>query len=118
MKPFAQEIATQVGLARIGPLVQADINLTAATGNSTLITCAAGERFVLEAIELIPAAAGTFALLSAATRIATVGSANAGQEYVFLEKFGAANGDELILNRTDSIAIAGSITYRILTASP
>lgn len=115
MKTFAQQIASQLGFTRIGPLVQLPIALTAATGNTTLVAIAAGERFVIEAIELVPGGAGGFTLRSGATGVTGAIAGAAGSQYVFCEKFGQADGDDIVINRTDSIALAGSITYRVLS---
>lgn len=114
-KQSALQFAQENSKAHIGPLLTADINLAAGTGNTNLIVCAAGERFYVEAITLQPEAAGTFALLSAAVRKATVRTANAGQLYVFCDIGASVDADELVLNRTDSIGMGGSISYRILT---
>lgn len=114
-KQSAREIAQQYGLTRVGPAVQVNVSLAAGTGTTTLVTTAAGELFYLESIELVPGAAGDFAVRSAATAIATVLDGNAGQEYVFVEKFGLALGDDCVLNRVDSIGMSGTLTYRLLS---
>lgn len=115
MKTFAQQIAQQLGFTRIGPAVQLPIALSAATGDTTLVAIAAGQRFIIEAIELVPGGAGGFTLRSAATGITGAIAGAAGSQYVFCDKFGAADGDDIVLNRTDSIAVAGSLTYRVLS---
>jgi hypothetical protein len=119
MKTFAQEIGQQTSFSRIGPLVQLAINLSAAANETVLIAGAASTRIVIEKVELVAAAAGTFALWSgsvaAGTRMTGDIAAPANGELVFQDLFTQVAAHGVILNRTTSFALAGTILYRVLS---
>jgi hypothetical protein len=117
MKTFVQEIAHQLSLVA-GPLVQTAINLTAAQDEQTVINVAAGERWVIEKIELICDAAGTVALWSgptaSGTRVTGDVAMAANAQYVFTDLFSQASAHDFIINRATSVAVRGTVTYRVL----
>lgn len=102
----------------IGELVQIPIALTAASGETTLVAAVAGRRILIESLELVPAAALTFAVWSgtvaAGTRITGDIVGSAGGQYLWQDRIGHADNVILNLNRATSVAIAGSLVYRLL----
>jgi hypothetical protein len=117
MKTFVQDIAHQTSLT-YGPLVQAAINLTAAQDEQTVINVAAGERWVIEKIEIICDAAGTVALWSGpvatGNRVTGDMALAANAQYVFTDLFSQASAHDFIINRATSVAVRGTVTYRVL----
>lgn len=89
------------------------INLASATGNTTLITTAAGEHFWCDEITIIPGAAGRFALLSGSTTLTGDVPALAGGQYTFRNLRSVAVGEDLVLSRVDAMAVTGSYTSRV-----
>lgn len=117
MKTFAQEIAHQLSLTQ-GPLVQTAINLSAAQDEQTVINVGAGERWVIEKVELVCDAAGTVALWSgsvaAGTRVTGDIAMAANAQYVFTDLFSQASAHDFVINRATSVAVRGTVTYRVL----
>jgi hypothetical protein len=117
MKTFAQEIAHQLSLTS-GALVQTAINLTAAQDEQTVINVSAGQRWVIEKVEIVCDAAGTVALWSgsvaAGTRITGDIAMAANAQYVFTDLFSQAAAHDFIINRATSVAVRGTVTYRVL----
>lgn len=118
MKTFAQEIAHQLSLSQ-GPLVQAPINFSSAMDEQTAINVAAGQRWVIEKIEIVCDAAGTVALWSGAVatgdRITGDMALAANAQYVFTDLFSQNDADDLIINRVTAVAVRGTVTYRVLS---
>lgn len=92
---------------------QAGIDLASGTGSTTLITTAAGEHFWCDEITLIPSDTGEFELLSGATVIWHVQVGAVGGQYSARDLRSVAVGDNLILNRVGTLAMGGSISYRV-----
>jgi len=93
---------------------QAGIDIASGTGNTTLITTAAGEHFWVDGITLIPSDTGEFELLSGSTVIWHVQVGVAGGSYTCPRTLlSVAVGDNLILNRVGTMAMGGSIDYRV-----
>lgn len=117
MKTFAQEVSHQLQLVA-GPLVQTAINLSAAQDEQTVINVGAGERWVIEKVEIVCDAAGTVALWSgsvaAGTRITGDIAMAANAQYVFTDIFSQASAHDFIINRATSVAVRGTVTYRVL----
>lgn len=93
---------------------KAGIDLASGTGNTTLITTAAGEHFWCDSLTLSPDAAGEIEVLSGSTVIWHIPDAAAGGQYTaphVLESI--AVGDNLVVNRVDAMALGGAIAYRI-----
>lgn len=93
---------------------QAGIDLASGTGSTTLITTAAGEHFWVDAINLIPSDTGEVELLSGANVIWHVQVGAAGGSYSPPHVLhSVAVGDNLVLNRVGTMAMGGSISYRV-----
>lgn len=95
----------------------AAISLASGTGETSIVTTAAGEHFYAYEVLIVPDAPGAFALWSGAvasgTRLTGNIDALAGAEYRFYGLKSVAVGDDLVLNRVDSIAVAGYVTSRL-----
>ena len=89
------------------------ISLTAATGTTTLVSGPAGQVFAVDEIVLITDAAGELAVQSGSTPIVPAWGAVAGAQYTFGGLASQAAGDDLVLNRTDSLAVSGYVRYRV-----
>lgn len=116
---FAEMMAQQLQRqGSMGNLVQIPLALTAASGETTLVAAVAGRRIVIEALELVPAAALTFAVWSgtvgAGTRITGDVVGNAGAQYQWWDRITHADNVILNLNRATSVAMSGSLVYRLL----
>ena len=92
-------------------MITAAIDLTAAIDSQTLVTTAAGEHFWAR-VHLVPAGTGEFELLSGSTIIDHVQVGVAGGDY-YREVQSLAVGDNLVLRRIESIAMGGSVEYRL-----
>lgn len=91
----------------------APIALTAATGNTTLVSVAADRTFTIDELVLISDAAGVLEVRSGSTPIVPDFGTIAGAQYTFAGLKSQAAGDDIILNRTDSAAISGYVRYRV-----
>lgn len=119
VKSYLEEWAAQLERSgSIGELVELPLNLSAASGETTLVAATAGRRIVVVSLDLTPAAALTFAIWSgtvaAGTRITGDIVGNAGGQYVWLDKITHADNVILNINRGSAVAISGSLTYRLL----
>lgn len=89
------------------------IQLAAGTGSTTLVTVAAGQTFAIDELVLVCDAAGTLEVRSGSTAIVPDWPAIAGAQYTFGGLVSQAAGDDIVLNRTDSLAVSGYLRYRV-----
>ena len=92
-------------------MITAAIDLTAAIDSTTLVTTADTEHFWAR-VHIVPADTGEWELLSGSTIIDHVQVGVAGGDY-YREVQSRAVGDNLILRRIASIAMGGSVEYRL-----
>lgn len=116
-KTLQQEWSAQLGRpGEFGSLIQIPISIAAGTGDTTLVAATVSRRIFIEKFELVPGASGRYALWSGAgdTRISGDNQANGGAQYVHTDLITHADNTALVLNRPDSIAISGTLTYRLV----
>lgn len=112
-----QEYARTIG-RQPGPWVMASIDLTAATTDATLVSVPAGRTCWVHRIDLVPAGASTLELWSGASTdtqrcVGAPGQTNAlaGAQYTYGPFHTVDDGDDLVLDRGTSVAVAGSVIY-------
>lgn len=114
VKDFAEHWAHQLR-RDLGSLVHAPINLSASTGDSTLVAAVADRRIVVVDLEFCTDGDSDVDVWSGAAGTRITGRfATARGEYRVFDKITHADNTALVINRGSSVALKGSVTYRLL----